>query len=101
MTTLLDDAFAHHVWATLRLMDACSQLSDEQLQTSLPGTYGSILDTMRHLVGSDAGYLNRLSGGRHERIEERDLAHNRLQVLSRSENYYIRTVAEAVLENNK
>ena len=66
MTTLIDDAFAHHVWATNRLIDACSELTAEQLETSLPGTYGSILDTMRHLVGSDAWYLHRLmiSGGR-------------------------------------
>jgi uncharacterized damage-inducible protein DinB len=70
MTTLLDDAYAHHVWATLQLIDACSELTDEQLETSLPGTYGSILETMRHLVGSDAGYLHRLSGGRHPMIEE-------------------------------
>ncbi|HEX5040924.1 MAG TPA: DinB family protein [Candidatus Limnocylindria bacterium] len=70
MTTLLDDALAHHVWATLRLLDACSELTDEQLETTLPGTYGSILETMRHLVASDAGYLNRLSGGRHPRVEE-------------------------------
>jgi len=74
MTTLLDDAFAHHVWATLRLIDACSKLTDEQLGTSLPGTYGSILDTMRHLVASDAGYLNRLSDGRYPRIEEADMS---------------------------
>ena len=72
-SSLLDDAFAHHVWATVRLIDACSELSEEQLQTSLPGTYGSILDTLRHLVASDAGYLNRLSDRRHPRIEEADM----------------------------
>jgi len=70
MTTLLDDAFAHHIWATLRLIDACSDLTEEQLETSLPGTYGSILETMRHLVGSDAWYLHRLSDQRHPTIEE-------------------------------
>jgi uncharacterized damage-inducible protein DinB len=59
---MLDDAFAHHVWATLRLIDACSALSPEQLETTVPGTYGSILDTTRHLVGSDAWYLFRLTG---------------------------------------
>ena len=70
MTTLIDDAFAHHVWATNRLIDACSELTAEQLETSLPGTYGSILDTMRHLVGSDAWYLHRLSDQRLPTIEE-------------------------------
>jgi uncharacterized damage-inducible protein DinB len=37
----LVDAFDHHVWATLQLIDACSELSPEQLATTVPGTYGS------------------------------------------------------------
>ena len=53
----LTHAFDHHVWATLRVLDACDGLTDEQLRTPVPGTYGSILDTMRHLVGADCGYL--------------------------------------------
>jgi uncharacterized damage-inducible protein DinB len=53
----MEDAFAHHVWATLRLVDACVPLSPEQLGTAVPGTYGSILETARHLVGSDSWYL--------------------------------------------
>ena len=66
----MDDAFGHHVWATLRLLDACLELSPEQLQTSVPGTFGSILDTQRHLVGSDASYLFVTTGGRAARIDE-------------------------------
>lgn len=62
--SLLDDAFAHHVWATLQLIDACAPLTEAQLATAAPGTYGSILDTMRHLVGSDASYLRVLTGER-------------------------------------
>jgi uncharacterized damage-inducible protein DinB len=67
---ILADAFDHHVWATLRVIDACLDLSDEQLATTVPGTYGSILDTMRHLVGGDASYLNLLSDGRVGMIDE-------------------------------
>src|SRR5688500_15334595 len=62
--SLLDDAFAHHVWATLRLIDSCLTLSSEQLGTTVPGTYGSVLDTMRHLVGGDFWYLFVASGER-------------------------------------
>ena len=62
--SLLADAFDHHVWASLRLLDACLLLSPEQLGTAAPGTYGPILDTARHLVGSDAWYLFRISGER-------------------------------------
>jgi uncharacterized damage-inducible protein DinB len=54
---MMADAFAHHVWASLRVIDVCGALPPEQLETSVPGTYGSIRDTLRHLVGSDASYL--------------------------------------------
>jgi uncharacterized damage-inducible protein DinB len=55
--SLLDDVFAHHVWATLRLIDACLPLAREQLDAPVPGTYGSILETTRHLVEADTYYL--------------------------------------------
>ena len=58
----MQDAFDHHTWATLRIIDACLALSPSQLEISLPGTYGSILDTMRHLVAADSSYLFVCSG---------------------------------------
>lgn len=71
--TLLDDAFDHHVWATLEVMDACDALSPEQLATAVPGTYGSILDTMRHLVGADASYLFTVTRERVPNIDEEQM----------------------------
>jgi uncharacterized damage-inducible protein DinB len=71
-SSLLRDAFAHHVWATLRVMDACAALSPEQLDTTAPGTYGSIIGTMRHLVGADSWYLFRTSGERTTPIADGD-----------------------------
>ena len=62
---------AHHIWATERLIDACAALTPEQLRTPAPGTYGSIIDTFRHLVSTDGWYLtffrdwtNAIDGGR-------------------------------------
>ena len=69
----LEDAFAHHAWATLRLIDSCLALSTDQLATAVPGTYGSILDTMRHLVGADASYLFVTSGGGTAAIDEDEM----------------------------
>jgi len=66
----LEDAFGHHVWATLRLVDACLSPSPEQLEAAAPGTFGSILDTMRHLVGADSSYLSVTSGGRFRPIDD-------------------------------
>jgi uncharacterized damage-inducible protein DinB len=71
--SILVDAFGHHVWATLRLIDTCLALSPEQLETAVPGTYGSILETMRHLVGADASYLFALTGGRSPLMEEEQI----------------------------
>ena len=68
--SLLADPFGHHAWATLRLLDACIPLSPDQLNTAVPGTYGSILDTLRHLVGSDTGYLSAVTEGAVPRIHE-------------------------------
>ncbi len=68
--SVLEDAFAHHVWATLRLVDACLPLSSEQLGSAVLGTYGSILETVRHLVGADASYLFAMTEGRTALIDE-------------------------------
>jgi uncharacterized damage-inducible protein DinB len=62
--SLLDDAFAHHVWATVRLIDACVALTPAQLETTVPGTDRSILATMRHIIGSDSFDLYVASGER-------------------------------------
>lgn len=94
-TSLLGDAFAHHVWATLRLIDACDVLSPEQMETAVSGTYGSILDTMRHLVGADAWYLFRVSGERTPLIDEdqMDLAELRA-TMERHDGEWSRLLAE-------
>jgi uncharacterized damage-inducible protein DinB len=69
---LLDDAFGHHNWATIQLIDACLALDSGQLDTVVPGTYGSIIDTLRHTVAADCGYLYTLTGGRHAEISDED-----------------------------
>ena len=70
MTTLLDDAFRHHAWANDRVLEACAALSPEQLTTPAPGTYGPIIDTLRHIVGSNNWYLWVITDGGVDRIDE-------------------------------
>ena len=70
--TILADAFGHHTWATLVLLDACAGLTEEQLATTVPGTYGSLIGTLRHTVGADAGYLELLAPGEVTKIDEED-----------------------------
>ena len=60
MDELLREAFRHHIWANQRLIAFCRELSSEQLGATMPGTYGSILEILNHIVASDAGYLPRI-----------------------------------------
>ena len=64
MTTppdVLRAVFAHHLWATERLIDHLGGLSRDRLDGAIPGTYGSILSTLTHLIDADERYLIRLS----------------------------------------
>lgn len=66
----LQDAFRHHVWATRQLIDTCGSLTDSQLNATTAGTFGSIIDTLRHLVGADAAYLFALTGGQVTSVDD-------------------------------
>ena len=54
---LLARMFEQHAWSNQVLIDFLEGLSDEQLALAVPGTYGSSLDTIRHLISSDADYV--------------------------------------------
>src|SRR5262245_17481367 len=54
----LDDAFQHNTWATIRIIDVCADLTPEQLDASVVGGRDSIIETLRHIVGSDSWYLS-------------------------------------------
>ena len=50
--------FEHNNWANLQIIQACSTLSDEQLDAEpQTATMGSIRLTLIHLVASQRGYL--------------------------------------------
>ena len=48
----------HNNWANMQILEACSALSDEQLEAEpRSATQGSILSTLMHLVSAQRGYL--------------------------------------------
>jgi len=95
---VLRDAFDHHVWATIRVIDACLALQPEQLETNVPGTYGSILDTLRHLVGGDASYLWVLSGGSGPEIDEAAMGLSELRAVMEESGPAWRAVVDRDLD---
>ena len=62
MTTGLPDFFKYNLWANLRLLDACAQLSDAQLDATTKGTFGSVRETLMHLFAAEEGYVRDITG---------------------------------------
>ncbi len=54
----------YNQWANQQLLAACGRLSPSQLETNIPGAYGSILQTFRHVLEAEADYINRITGVR-------------------------------------
>jgi uncharacterized damage-inducible protein DinB len=57
MNGALLELYRHKTWATLRLIEYCQSLAEEHLDATIPGTYGTIRDTLRHLVRAEEGYF--------------------------------------------
>jgi uncharacterized damage-inducible protein DinB len=49
--------FRQHLWANLRMLDACEALDAQQLATTVEGTFGPIDRTLVHILRSEQGYL--------------------------------------------
>jgi uncharacterized damage-inducible protein DinB len=58
----LAEPLRHNAWATMHLLETCRSLTVEQLATAMPGTFGSILATLQHIVGAEAFYQFLVTG---------------------------------------
>ena len=68
----LEKLFEHNNWANQAIIQACSVLSDEQLDAEPKSvTKGTIRRTLLHLVGSQNGYLSLLTLPVEERLSTR------------------------------
>ena len=72
MEPLLVEAFRYNKWANLHLLDVCADFTEEQLQMSALGTYGTIASTFFHMLAAEQRYIRRLGGGEPQ-INERDM----------------------------
>ncbi len=53
----LREMFDYHNWATYTLIDHLTTLPEETLNETVPGTAGTIHDTLTHIVRADRLYL--------------------------------------------
>jgi uncharacterized damage-inducible protein DinB len=58
--------FRQNLWANLRLLDECAVLTDEQLDATLDGTYGSVRVTLMHIFAGEESYVQHFTGQRPE-----------------------------------
>jgi uncharacterized damage-inducible protein DinB len=58
----LAEPLRHNAWATLQLLDAARALTPEQLAATVPGTFGSTLATLQHVVAAEGFYQFLLTG---------------------------------------
>jgi uncharacterized damage-inducible protein DinB len=61
MNATLLELYRHKTWATLRLIELCQGLDDVHLDATVPGTYGTIRETLRHVVAAEEGYFSTLA----------------------------------------
>jgi uncharacterized damage-inducible protein DinB len=61
MSTTLAALYEHNLWANQLMLEACAKLSNEQLDATTAGTYGTIRNTLIHLVGAEERYVTMLT----------------------------------------
>ncbi len=52
MAHALHDPIRHNAWVTTQILEFCRELDEQTLNATVPGTYGSILATLRHITES-------------------------------------------------
>ena len=62
--TTLAEFIRYNNWANQQILEVCQKLDDEQLAATMPGAYGTIRDTLEHIIEGEAFYAGLLTGRR-------------------------------------
>jgi uncharacterized damage-inducible protein DinB len=69
----LERLYDYHYWANRKLLGAVSALTTEQFTQDVGGSYGSIRNTLVHVLSAEWGWLDRCGGPpRGERLKPED-----------------------------
>jgi uncharacterized damage-inducible protein DinB len=61
MSEVFIDLYKHHLWANQQLLEVCESLEDEALEAHAVGTYGTVRDTLVHLLAAESRYLGAMT----------------------------------------
>lgn len=62
----LAEMFRYNAWANRQLYEACRSLTEEQLDTQVRGTSGSVRELLMHIAGGQQTFVLRTKGRQHE-----------------------------------
>ena len=60
----LIELIRYNNWANAQIIAACQELTTEQFAAAAPGAYGTIRDTLEHIIRAEADYVGRMVGDR-------------------------------------
>src|SRR2546428_261915 len=64
MMSAIVEFIHYNNWANRQVLAACQALSEDQLAASAPGAFGTVRDTLAHIIRAEASYAGRLTGTR-------------------------------------
>lgn len=56
------DIVRHNNWATEQVLAYCRKLDQSALNATAPGTYGTIIEILRHILDAESAYLFTING---------------------------------------
>src|SRR5256885_6294707 len=62
--TDLERLYEYNYWANTKLLGVVAQLTPEQYTQSIAGSYGSIRNTLVHVMSAEWGWLDRCGGAK-------------------------------------
>src|SRR5262245_49770719 len=60
----LETMFDYSYWANAKLFEVMSQLTPEQFTENVAGSYGSVRNTIVHVLSAEWGWLDRCGGAK-------------------------------------
>ena len=98
----LERLYDYSYWANRRLFDVVSRLTPDEFTRSVAGSYGSIRNTLVHVLSAEWGWLDRCGGPeRGDRLKPEDFPNveSLVQLWTRVEGY-MRTFLSALKDDD-
>jgi uncharacterized damage-inducible protein DinB len=86
----LERMYDYHYWANTKLLGVVAQLPPDEFTRSVSGSYGSVRNTLVHILSAEWGWLDRCGGPeRGDRLKQEDFptADSLMQLWARVEGY--------------